>query len=175
MSGLYHSTDGAASFTMTYSGTIDGGPGCRVQYTPAPGWLYTVDKKYPGGLPACSMDAGATWSPSSPDPTAGATRRLFADELGGKAILLAGKTALYTSRLPKKPTCDAGSLAFSVAFNATAELFASGAFFEPQGNRVMVGTAQVRFNSSAQCRPTAFAPPMQAHVRSMLKPILVKY
>ena len=130
MSGLYHSVDDGGEFSMTYAATIDGGPGCRVQYTPTQGWLYAVDKKYPGGLPACSLDGGASWTPASPDPTAGNTRRLFADELGGRVILLADKTALYASPMPRNATCDAGSLDVQMVFNATEgqELFASGAF-----------------------------------------------
>jgi hypothetical protein len=40
MSGLYHSRDDGEKFTMSYSATIDGGPGCRVQYTPVKDWLY---------------------------------------------------------------------------------------------------------------------------------------
>ena len=162
MSGLYHSRDDGEKFTMTYSATIDGGPGCRVQFTPVKDWLYTVDKKYPGGLPACSLDGGASWTGISPDPTAAATRRLFTDELGGKMILVADKTALYASAMPSAATCATGSLNLRMVYNSTkGELFASGAFFQPPSAAsdeplsgadasqiVLVGTAQgVLFSS----------------------------
>lgn len=175
MSGLYHSRDDGEQFTMTYSATIDGGPGCRVQYTPVKDWLcllrsmicvsvpahrgshltkkfidprrYTVDKKYPGGLPTCSVDGGASWTPVSPDPTAATARRLFTDELRGNLLLVADKTALYASPMPTTPSCGPSSLKLQMAYNSTkGELFASGAFFQPNNaasdQLVLVGIAE---------------------------------
>jgi len=134
MSGLYHTTDFGASYTLADFRRIQGGHDSRVQFTSDPNVLYCITYADDLALPAGSTDGGKTWFTLSgnPDPSE-VTYSITADFSTPSRVIISTYGAILSST-------DGGKTFATVhtASNSGAGVTVGGAFFD--GNTVYLGT-----------------------------------
>jgi len=134
MSGLYHSTNSGASWSLVPFTTIQSGPYApQVQFTSNKTTMYDIDTTNGNQTPVKSTNGGASWSALSNDPTGQGAWYLLSDPTTTTRLFVSSYSTLYFSK-------NAGAnWSTVVAGNNNSGVVVGGALFD--GSNIYVGTS----------------------------------
>jgi photosystem II stability/assembly factor-like uncharacterized protein len=130
MTGVFHTTNLAASWTLSDFRQLQGARDSRVNFTSDPNILYSISYIMDAPTPMKSTDGGTTWNPLPGDPTFGDVWGLSVDLASTTRVLLTSYTTLYFS--------SDGGQTFQQKYSDANGLLMAGVLWD--GQNIYMGT-----------------------------------